>query len=195
MEPFSVDDFAKFILDFLKEKSIDKCTLVGHSVGGRIIIKLLSYNDTVKYDKIVLIDSAGIKPKPDERYSFKTRVYKILRVVFGSRIVKKIFPQALNYLKTKFGSEDYRNATPIMRDTLVKIVNEDLTDILECNNKDTLLIWGRNDTATPIEDGQLMEKKMKNSALVIIDNAGHFPFLDQTFIFNKILASYFGIEV
>ncbi len=193
--PFSVDDFAKFTIDFLKEKGIDKCTLIGHSVGGRIIIKLLSYKEKTMFNKVVLIDSAGIKPVRNNKPTMKTKVYKILRTILGSSIIKKLFPEALNKLKTKFGSEDYRNATPMMRDTLVKIVNEDLTEILECNDKDTLLIWGKNDTSTPVSDGELMEKKMKNSALVVIDNAGHFPFLDQQFLFNKIIASYFGIEV
>ncbi len=195
-EPLSVDGFAEYVLAFLKELNIDKVTLVGHSVGGRIIIKLMSYkNLPIDVEKIVLIDSAGIKPKAQGKKTFKGQVYKVLRVILGNNLVKKVCPQGLNWLKTKFGSEDYRNATPMMRDTLVKVVNEDLTDLLECNTKDTLLIWGRNDTATPVSDGELMETKMKKSALVVIDNAGHFPFLEQQFIFNKIFGSYFGIEV
>ncbi len=193
--PFSVDDFAMFVVDFLKEMQIDRCAVIGHSVGGRIIIKLQSYAQKDMFEKIVLIDSAGIKPANNNKPTVKTRIYKVLRSLLGSKIVKKLFPEAINKLKTKFGSEDYRNATPMMRDTLVKIVNEDLTEILECNDKDTLIVWGRNDTSTPLMDGELMEKKMKKSALVVIDNAGHFPFLDQQYIFNSIIASYFGIEV
>lgn len=194
--PFSVDDYAKFVIDFLVKLNIDKVTLIGHSLGGRTIIKLLSYDELPFYvNKVVLIDSAGIKPKAQNKVTFKTRVYRLLRIILGNKVVKKVCPSGINWLKTKFGSEDYRNATPMMRDTLVKVVNEDLTPYLNCNDKDTLLIWGRNDTATPVTDGQLMEKEMKNSALVVIDNAGHFPFIDQQFMFNKIIGSYFGIEV
>ncbi len=195
-EALSVDGFAGFVLDFLRALNIDKVTLVGHSVGGRVIIKLMSYKDLpIDVDKIVLIDSAGIKPKAQGQKTTKSYVYDVLKMLLGNRVVKSLCPSGLNWLKTKFGSEDYRNATPIMRDTLVKIVNEDLSDLLECNEKDTLLIWGRNDTATPVADGEIMESKMKKSALVVIENAGHFPFLEQQYIFNKIFGSYFGIEV
>ncbi len=194
--PFCVDDFAKFVIDFLKAKEISKVTLLGHSVGGRVIIKMLSYKDMpIEVTRVVLVDSAGIKPVASGKVTMKSRVYKVLRVIFGNKVVKTLFPSGINYIKTKFGSEDYRNATPMMRDTLVKIVNEDLTPILECNDKDTLLIWGKNDTSTPVADGKIMESKMKKSALVVIENAGHFPFLDQQYLFNKILASYFGIGV
>ncbi len=194
--PFCVDDFARFVIDFLKEMKITKLTLLGHSVGGRVIIKMLSYKDLpLEIDRVVLVDSAGIKPVRSGKVTMKSRIYKALRMIFGNKLVQTIFPSGINYIKTKFGSEDYRNATPMMRDTLVKIVNEDLTNILECNDKDTLLIWGKNDTSTPVADGKFMESKMKKSALVVIDNAGHFPFLEQQFLFNKIIASYFGIEV
>lgn len=194
--PYSVDDFARFVVDFLNKLNVKKVTLIGHSVGGRVIIKLMSYKTLqIEVDKIVLIDSAGIKPNIVAKKTLKSSCYKFLKAIFSIKLVKKICPKGIDFLKTKFGSEDYRNATPIMRDTLVKVVNEDLTDILECNDKDTLIIWGKNDTAVPVSDGQLMESKMKKSALVVIDNAAHFPFLEQQFIFNKIIASYFQVEV
>lgn len=194
--PFSVEDFAKFTLDFLKALDINKVILVGHSVGGRIIIKIMSFkNLDIDVQKIVLIDSAGVKPVHKSKLTFKSFSYKILKAIFGNKVMKKLCPSIINYIKTKFGSEDYKNATPMMRDTLVKIVNEDLTPLFECNKKDTLIIWGRNDTATPLSDGKLMESKMQKSALVVIDGAGHYPFLEQQYTFNKIFSSYFGIEV
>ena len=57
----------------------------------------------------------------------------------------------------------------------------------------TLLIWGKNDTATPLIDGKTMEKEMPNSALVVLENSGHYAFLDEMFAFNKILASFMNI--
>ncbi len=194
--PFCVDDYADFVLDFLKSLDINKVTLIGHSLGGRVIIKLMSRKDLpIDVNKIVLIDSAGIKPVGQGKVTMKTRIYKVLRALLGNKLVKTICPSGINWLKTKFGSEDYKNATPMMRDTLVKVVNEDLSDLLKYNEKDTLLIWGRNDTATPVKDGQQMEKEMKKSALIVIENAGHYPFLEQQYQFNRIIMSYFGIEV
>ena len=81
-----------------------------------------------------------------------------------------------------------------MRQTLVKTVNEDLTPLLEKISVETLLIWGKNDTAPPLSDGILMEQKMQNAGLAQIENAGHFPFIDQPYVFSKILISYLKIK-
>ena len=118
--------------------------------------------------------------------------YKFLKILVGNKLVLKIFPNALNNLKKKFGSADYRNATPIMRDTLVKTVNEDLTDLLPNIKQSTLLIWGENDTATPLEDAKKMESLIKDSGLVTIKGAGHFSFVEQPAFVNRVLNSFFN---
>jgi pimeloyl-ACP methyl ester carboxylesterase len=95
----------------------------------------------------------------------------------------------------KHGSADYRAASPMMRQVLVKTVNEDLSPLLPKCTAETLLIWGRNDDATPIEDGQRMEKEMPQAALVTIENAGHFAFIDQQYLFMRVLAAYIGLAI
>lgn len=193
--PFNVDDYAHFVLDFLNKLEINDVSLIGHSVGGRIIIKLMSYdNKNINVNKIVLVDSAGVKPKTQSKKTAKTYIYKISKKIVGNPVSKKLFPNALDNLKSKHGSADYRSATPMMRDTLVKIVNEDLTELFPKNTADTLIVWGTNDFDTPIKDGYLMEKMMPNSALVAIEGAGHYSFLDNPYLFNSILASYFKIK-
>ena len=81
-----------------------------------------------------------------------------------------------------------------MRQTLVKVVNEDLTHLLPGVHAETLLIWGDRDTATPLSDGQKMESLMPNAGLAVIREAGHFAFLDQPVIFSKILSSYLHLD-
>ena len=74
-----------------------------------------------------------------------------------------------------------------------KAVNEDLTDLLHKIKVETLLIWGENDTATPISDAKKMEELIPNAGLAVIANAGHFCFLEQRVIFDRIMKSYFKI--
>ena len=76
---------------------------------------------------------------------------------------------------------------------LVKAVNEDLTSLLPEIKQETLLIWGENDTATPISDAKLMEKMIPDAGLAVIKNAGHFCFVEQPVIFSNIMKSYFKI--
>jgi pimeloyl-ACP methyl ester carboxylesterase len=110
-------------------------------------------------------------------------------------VVYALFPELIDDWRSRQGSADYRNATPIMRQCLVKAVNEDLTELLPRIKQDTLLIWGAKDTATPIGDGKLMEEKIPNSGLAVINGTGHFSFLEQPAVFRNIMRSYFEIGV
>ena len=75
--PFCVDDYVDFVLQFLQHFQIKKLSLVGHSFGGRVIIKMANRQLPFAIDKIVLIDSAGIKPQPSKKRSFRQRCYKV----------------------------------------------------------------------------------------------------------------------
>jgi pimeloyl-ACP methyl ester carboxylesterase len=136
-------------------------------------------------DKLILVDSAGILPK-NKKKTMKTRVYKALKVIVGNNITRKVFPNALEGLKKKFGSEDYRNASAVMRETLVKVVNEDLEPLLPNIKQSTLLIWGTNDTATPLSDAKIMEKLIPDAGIVEVKDAGHYSFLEQPQLVNAV---------
>ena len=78
----------------------------------------------------------------------------------------------------------------MMRDILVKTVNEDLKDLISNIKQPTLLIWGTEDTATPYKDAIFMNQNIKDSGIVKIDGAGHFSFLEQPYLVNKVLDSF-----
>ena len=105
----------------------------------------------------------------------------------------KLWPEALEKLRVKFGSADYAAATPLMRQCLVKAINEDLTHLLPGIKAPTLLIWGENDTATPLADGKLMEKSIPDAGLAVIPGVGHYCFLENPWLFKRIIASYYHL--
>lgn len=185
-----VDDYVDFVIKFIEKMKISKLSLLGHSFGGRVIIKLANRSNLkFELDKLVLVDSAGILPK-NKKKTVKTRVYKALKVIVGNNITKKVFPNALESLKKKFGSEDYKNASPIMRSVLVRVVNEDLETLLPTIKQSTLLIWGTNDTATPLSDAKIMEKLIPDAGVVEIKGAGHYSFLENPQLVNAVLDSF-----
>ena len=185
-----VDDYVDFVIKFIEKMKIKELSLLGHSFGGRVIIKLVN-RQKLKFDidKLILVDSAGILPK-NKKKTVKTRVYKALKVIVGNKVSKKLFPNALENLKNKFGSEDYRNASGVMRETLVKVVNEDLEPLLSTIKQSTLLIWGTNDTATPLSDAKIMEKLIPDAGLVEVKGAGHYSFLENPQLVNAVLDSF-----
>lgn len=184
-EIWGVEEYTQFIETFIKIESIENPILIGHSFGGRVSILYSSRNKT---NKIVLVGSAGITKKIS---SIKKIFYKAISYFKGFML--SISPKTdnfLEYYRKKFGSEDYKNATPIMRKILKKVVNEDLRMYMSKINAPTLLIWGRNDTATPLTDAVIMEKLIPNSGLVILENSGHFSFLEKLNEFLIIINNF-----
>ena len=141
----------------------------------------------------MLVDSAGILPKKTFAQKMKIKRYKVLKKILNQKVVYALFPELIDDWRSRQGSEDYRNASPIMRQCLVMAVNEDLTELLPHIKQDTLLIWGDEDTATPIEDAKLMEERIPNSGLAVLEGTGHFSFFEQPIIFRNIMRSYFQV--
>lgn len=191
---FFVDDYVNIVVDFLKKLNIKKVSLVGHSYGGRIIIKLNNRNvENLYIVNNVLIDAAGIKNKLGIKSKIKIYTYKALKFLVMLLPIGEKKYEIIESLKSKFGSKDYKSVKKELRDTLVKSVNEDLSSIIKNIKADTLIIWGERDIDTPIKNAKFMEKEIKNSGLVVIKNAGHFSFLEDEYTYLKVMASYFNI--
>ena len=192
---WSVDDYADFFEKFLTALGIKKAVLIGHSYGGRVIIKLANREKlSFEIDRIVLIDSAGIVPKKTFKQKFKIKKYKFIKKLVSLKPIHAICPNLIDEWKNRQGSADYRNASPIMKQCMVKAVNEDLTHLLSGIKQETLLIWGDKDTATPISDARLMDSLIPDSGLAVIQGTGHFCFAVQPVIFKNIMHSYFNIK-
>ena len=195
-EAWNVDTYADFFCALMKELKIKRASLIGHSYGGRVIIKLAARESLpFEISNIVLIDSAGILPKKSFAQRMRIKRYKLLKNILNNKVVYALFPELIDDWRSRQGSEDYRNASPMMKKCMVMAVNEDLTDCLPKIRQDTLLIWGDKDTATPISDAKLMEERIPNSGLAVLNGAGHFSFLEQPAIFRSIMRSYFKIGV
>lgn len=190
---FTVDDYVDITIKFLEKLNVDKVILVGHSYGGRIIIKLNSRSKLpFSIVKNVLIDSAGLKDKKDIKTKLKIGLFKTLKkLTYLLPIEQKTKEQLEHSLKSKFGSKDYSSAPKVLQETLVKSVNEDLTNLLS-NMGETLLIWGDNDKVTPMWMADTMKKNISNSGLVVL-HGGHFSYIDDPIVFSKVIESYFKL--
>ena len=186
-EVWDVGAYADFVVEFVRFLSLDSLSLIGHSFGGRVIFKLHERELPFRIDKIVLIDSAGVAPKDTFKKKVRRAKYKC-----GRRILEIFAPGKVESYRLKRSSPDYRAASPMMREVLKKTVSEDLTHLFMRVKSPTLLIWGRNDTATPLDDAHLMEKSIADSGLVVLEG-GHYSFLDSPVVFKNVLRSYFKL--
>ena len=195
-EPWNVDAYADFICDFFDALNIANATLIGHSYGGRVIIKLAARESRgelpFNIEKIVLIDSAGVMPERSTRQKLSVRRYKIKRKFLTSKPIHSMFPEVIDYWLSKQGSADYRTASPMMKKCLVMAVNEDLKDIMPLVEPETLLVWGDLDTDTPISDARTMERLMPNAGLAVLEGTDHFSFLYKPAEFRNIMRAFLG---
>lgn len=171
-------EYANLVMQFISVMHINNPVLIGHSLGGKIIIILVARN-LVKVKKIVLISSAGVKLPRSIKINFKIGFFKIIKFIASLPIIKNIFGISVELYKRKFGSNDYKDANYWMRSILVKIVNEDVTPLLSPIQVSTLLLWGDQDSITPLKAGQIMQSKIPQAKLKVFSGGGHHLLLDH----------------
>ncbi len=193
-EPWCVDDYVNFVVRFMASFRASKISIVVHSFGGRVFFKM-NARERLPFaiEKVVLIDTAGILPKKSFRQKVSLRCYKIGRAVMSTKVLHFLYPDAVEDMRRKRGSADYNNATPTMRATLVKVVNEDLEPLMHLVKCPALLIWGDRDTATPLSDAKRMEELIPDAGLVVCEGAGHFSFAEQAPKVHSALEAFFQV--
>lgn len=185
-------DYADMLAAFIEENCAGmKPLIVGHSFGGRLALRL-GARDIPK--KLLLTGCAGLPPKRGMDYYAKVYSYKAAKKLLALPGLGKKREELLNRAKSKSGSEDYRNASEVMRAVFVKTVNENQTENLPKITAPTLLFWGENDTATPLCDGEQMAREMKDAALIVKNGGTHFAFLEYQAEFLAIADSLFKAE-
>ncbi len=193
---WSVDDYADMVGKLIEELELAPVDLLVHSFGGRITLKLCARPDSLqKVDKVLITAGAGMRPRRSWRFYVKKYLAKSLKAPFYL-LPTAYRDRALQKLRTsplwkKLGSSDYRQLDGTMRQIFVKTVTEHLDDLLPDIDQEILLIWGTQDTITPPDQGKRMAEGLKNGALVTIDKAGHYAFLDRPAHFARVAHAFF----
>lgn len=171
--PYTVGDYAGEVLATLEKEGVEKAVFVGHSFGGRVALEIAGkFPDAVI--GLVLVDSAGLKPRRKPSYYVKVAVHKVLRFL-GFKGLK--------------GSKDYRVLSYIMKETFKNIVSYDQSFLLDEITAPTAIFWGKNDKETPIYMANKFNKKIKDSKIFILDG-GHFAYVEDLAVFVRILSSF-----
>lgn len=188
--PFKMKDYAEIVAEFIRAQRINRPILLGHSLGGRVAIRLASHmsSGNVNFiDKLILEAAAGIKPKRDH---LKPIFYALAKL---SYLIPNLFnlKERLRVWFYKSLESDYINAGSL-KETLKNILDEDLTSGLPNIQTETLLIWGEEDPtqeASP-KFGKRMYQLIKNSRLEVLEGVGHFPHLERPDLFAQYVKDF-----
>lgn len=193
---WSVDDYVDFAEAFSTRNMEAPIDVLAHSFGARMVLKwCVRDNAQEKLRHVLITGGAGMKPRRTFHYYRKRIIATILKAPLFL-LPENTRQRAMSWLRNtrlwrSLGSADYRELDGVMRETFVKTVSENLEPCLPKIGHEIFLLWGKDDEATPWYQAERMEQGLEKAALVGIDNAGHYAFLDQPAAFEKIARAYF----
>ena len=166
--PWTVNDYVKWLEDFTAELKIQDFNLLGYSFGGAVAAKMaVKYPQRVQ--KLFLVASAVIRKKTAQKsasagFSKFVKLFKFLPyyALFRKAVYKFIIRKS-----------DYVYTEGIMKQTYLNAIEDDVSYKLSFIKTPTVIIWGDKDEAVPVEDAYLINKKIRNSKLVIVEGADH----------------------
>jgi pimeloyl-ACP methyl ester carboxylesterase len=141
----------------------------------------------ISSERLILLGSAGIRDKA------KIKKQSLKLVAKTGKAATSLLPKRMqSSVKGKFygaiGSELY--TVPGMEETFKKVVSQDVQLLATKISIPTLLIYGEEDEATPVEYGEILNAKIVGSKLKIVEGAGHFVHLDQPEQVNKLIKEF-----
>ena len=205
-EPWSTDDYADWVEQWLAKQlstfhgsatlttgfPLSTYQLLGHSHGGRIAIKLASRKSQIanlRMEHLYLCAAAGIRRKSLKRM-IGAFFAKIGKAIFALPLLKTLETPARTLLYTLLREHDYERASPVMRATLARVTEEDLTPILPSIRVPTDLFWGEEDTQTPMNDGRMMHERIAGSVLHTFAGTRHRVHRDRAMEIASVISSH-----
>ncbi len=174
-QAWDLGDYIDFLDAFINKLEIKPDVIVGHSFGGRIIIKGIA-SGKLKAKKIVLISAAGVKVDTLRKklFLFLAKIGDVISYIPPLIFVRR-------KLKNKFykiiGSDYLESGN--MKEIFKAVVDENLAPLAAKIKCDALLIWGEKDMQTPLKDGQLLHSLIASSRLEVLQNTGHFVQIEE----------------
>lgn len=159
-------EYAGIVVEVMKELGLSSVIYVGHSFGGALGI-YLSVNHPELISKLVIM-AASIKREP----KVKKEIAKLQKLPFYNILKSVLKPIRGVYYKVLVRQSDLPDH-PELEETYRQLLKEDLRPLLPNVKQPTLILWGDQDTSTPLEDGQLAHEKIPNSKMKVYENMTH----------------------
>jgi len=159
----TIDEYVFMIRDILNAECIADAYFICHSFGGRVGVRLArKFPHILK--GLVLIDSAGLKPRRCINYYAR---------IFAHKLLKKLGKKGLD------GSRDYSALNDAQKKAFINFINDFTDGDLAYITQKTLIIWGKNDKATPLYMARRYKRKIKGAKLKVLNDAGHFSYMEK----------------
>jgi len=141
--------------------------LVGHSFGGRVAVCLAAKHPG-RVGPLLLTGVPLVRSQTARNPAIGYRIVRRLNRI------GVISDERLEEERRRRGSADYRAATGVMRDILVKVVNESYESQLSALSGPVRLIWGEDDREVPVSVAETARSLIRDASLEVLPGVGHF---------------------
>ncbi len=171
-KPWKNNDYADWAEAWIKKNTKGPIYLLGHSHGGRIAMKLIHRSD-IKVKHLFLCASAGIRRPRHFRRIVGLTLAKTGNVALSLPGLKRFKAVGKKMMYKLVRVHDYEKASPIMRQTLINVTQEDFRPLLPKIRVPTDIFWGEDDQMTPYKDALIFHRGIKNSNLHSFSGVRH----------------------
>lgn len=199
-------------LEALEAAGVDgKVDVAGHSMGGLVALAFaLEYPERV--DQLSLINTlsgfdASLKwGMPSSAWTWKQKEYwqlmywglrlqngrgnlemhkRLMHLMLEASYVDKSFVPPL-----EIDEDDKDKPTPVRFKWSKTLWNINYAEVLDQVKASTLITAGRYDPQTPIECAQELELGIPENIMVIFENSGHYPFIEENEMFLDVVGTF-----
>lgn len=214
-QPYSLRFYTHWLAGLLEHLSLDRVTLIGHSMGGAISVAYTLDNPD-RVDRLVLVDGLGM----NDRIPWLSGWRLLVRFphLVAMQITGKFDPHLFRYVQQRIIFDPRRKA----RSSIEKMASLNyphwprsvfasislllidfatgprrrrFTHQLESLTLPTLITWGRHDGLLPVENACKGKQHIPHAQLKIFENSAHLPMLEEPELFNQIIRHFLTEEV
>lgn len=177
---YSLDEVAADVLALADELGADTFSLVGHSMGGAEVLRVLAKAPD-RVEKLVAVTPVGAQPTPlddagkDLFYGAPDddgKRFGIIDFTTGSRLSPRFVQSVVDWSRAHSSVEGFRGAVQAW-------ANADFLDEVKGNETPMLVIPGEHDPALGLETvNQTWKPNFPNARIEVMPNAGHYPMFE-----------------
>jgi pimeloyl-ACP methyl ester carboxylesterase len=197
----TVAQYARDLRAFLEALDLADAVVAGWSMGALVLWDYVRQFGVKRLRGVVVIDQAASDYRwpdwPQGAYDLEA-LRELMSAVQTNRgamldaFVPRLFkaeppPRELAALIREETSRPPASiASAIFFDQTV----QDYRDVLPLMRVPALVCTGRDEKLVPVSDGEYLVERMPDARLVVFDESGHCPFLEEPQEFNRVLASF-----
>jgi len=200
--PATIDGMAHDIGELMTSLGISDATIGGLSMGGYIALAFYRlFPERVR--ALALADTRAAADTDEVKQNRKKQAERALSEGMN-RIAKDLLPKVLSpetIAKRPDIVERVRRmivaTKPEGAAAALKAMGErdDQSDLLPRIGVPTLIMVGKDDTITPVEESESMQREIPGSVLEVIEGAGHLSNIEQPEQFNGALLDFLSFQI